>query len=114
MFDAVLCTDDQETAMAVFKGLGLVSDEGVRLLGKLEGTAWEVNVVGPRYVDGKSDGKFYWILRWNGDAKPPDLPEAVSMVWRSDELIVPMLLPDGSESDILLPADYPGGLPRFA
>jgi len=54
------------------------------------------------------DDGHYMVLRWNGDAPPPPMPDGISVIWSSAS-------PGVDEKGFPLPSpDYPSGLPRFA
>jgi len=55
-----------------------------------------------------ADTGHYMVLRWNGDAPPPPLPDGIEVVWSSAS---PGLDADGFP---IPAAEYPAGLPRFA
>lgn len=115
MTDFALSAPDQATMYAGFQAVGIMDDQGhVRAQGRLEdGTEWACLDVGPRfYPSGNiitgpmgdqpevvSDGLYWVILRWNGDAPTPPLPDGVTISWASNDEFA---------------GDYPLGLPRFA
>lgn len=99
---------------AGFAAVGIIADGHLRTQGRLEdGTEWIMVHVGPRMVatgetveaeDGEllpvmaPDGLDWVIMRWNGPAPTPPVPNGVSVAWRSD---------------LEEPEPYPEGLPIF-
>ena len=54
------------------------------------------------------DGFFYLVLRWNGDARIPPMPDGFEIIWSSAS-------PGMDDKGFPLPVpEYPYGLPRFA
>jgi hypothetical protein len=115
MTDYCLSAADQATMIAGFQAVGIADTEGhIRTQGLMaDGTEWAMLDVGARFFpSGKvlsgtmgdqpemvSDGRYWVILRWNGDAPTPPLPAGITIAWASDD----------EEA-----GDYPAGLPRFA
>lgn len=115
MVDYALSAPDQATMYAGFQAVGIVDAEGhIRTHGRIEpSTEWACLDVGARFyptgnvIPGPmgdqpemvSDGLYWIILRWNGDAPTPPLPAGITIAWASNDENA---------------GEYPEGLPRFA
>lgn len=115
MTDFCLSAPDRATMVGAFQTVGIADSEGnIRTQGRFEqGTEWAMLDVGARfYPTGKvipgpmgdqpeiiSDGRYWIILRWNGDAPTPQLPAGITISWASNDENA---------------GEYPVGLPRFA
>jgi hypothetical protein len=117
--DFAIKANDKETMWEAYRTLGIIStdadgNETLQTSGLInEDTGWALVDQGVRtYPTGEtidtddgpvptyvSDDAYWVVLRWNGGAPLPDLPEGVEIAWRSD-----------AEE----PGEYPAGLTRFA
>lgn len=105
MSDICLSAPDQATMYAAFAAVGIADGESVRTQGRFDdGTEWSMVDWGARNWtdengDPQTDGLYWVVLRWNGDAPTPPLPSGVTIAWSSDD-------PNAGE--------YPVGLVRIA